>query len=100
MRPVPPADRRRSQRTPATTSIGLLVESEDFKVEHNAFTIDLSLYGAKVRSPSALLAGETVGIITKGDLRHTISARVVWAQRGGAYLWCLAGLEYLEPSPS
>jgi len=40
-----------------------------------------------------------VGIIAGGDSRHTIPARVVWAQRAGADLWSLAGLEFLETLP-
>jgi hypothetical protein len=100
MRAVPPSDLRQSQRIPATIPIRLAVESEDFKVEHEASTIDLSLRGVKVRTSFALLAGETVGIITSGDSRHTISARVVWVQRVGTDLWSLAGLEFLDTMPA
>jgi len=100
MRAVPPGDLRQSQRIPATISIRLVVESEDFKVEHEASTIDLSLRGVKVQTPFALLPGETVGIITRGDSRHAISARVVWVQRVGTSLWSFAGLEFLETLPA
>jgi hypothetical protein len=100
MRAVPPADLRQSQRIPTTLSIRLVVESEDFKAEHEASTIDLSLRGVKVRTSFALLPGETVGIITKGDSRHAISARVVWVQRVGTDLWSLAGLEFLDTMPA
>jgi len=99
MRAVSPADLRRSQRICATISIRLLVESEDFKVEHQASTVDLSLQGVKVWTPFALLPDETVGIITRKDSRHAISTRVVWVQRVGTDLWSLAGLVFLETLP-
>ena len=100
MRAVPPADLRRSQRIPATIPIRLMVESEGFKVEHETSTIDLSLEGLKVRTPFVLLPGETVGIVTKGDVRHAISAQVVWVWCAGTDLRPLAGLEFLEIRPA
>jgi len=69
-------------------------------VENEGSTVDLSLGGVRVRTCVPLFPGETVGIITKGDSGHVISARVVWAQRAGADLWTLAGLEFLETSSS
>ena len=100
MRAVPVVDLRQSERIPATISIGLVVESEAFKVEHQASTIDFSVRGAKVQTPFALLPGETVEIITMGDSRHAISARVVWAHRVGTDLWSLVGLAFLDTLPA
>ena len=100
MRDPFPAGRRRSQRIPATIPIWLVVESEGLKLELESSTVDLSFHGAKVRTPFVLLPGETVGIVTKGDIRHAISARVVWAQRAETDLWSLAGLEFLETLPA
>jgi hypothetical protein len=97
---APADDLDRSPRTPATIPIRLVVESEDFRVEHDASTVDLSVGGIKVRLPLALLPGETVGIIARGNSRQTIPARVIWAQRAGADLWFLAGLEFLETLPA
>ena len=100
MRAVPPADLRRFQRIPATIPIMLMVESEGFKVEHQASTVDLSLQGVKVRSRLALLPGETVGMFNKQDMRHPVLGRVVWAQRAGNDMWSVAGLEFLETPPA
>jgi len=100
MRSATAADLCRSHRIPATIPIRLVVESEDFSVEHEASTADLSVRGMKVRAPLALLPGEKVGIIVKGDSRHTIPARVVWVQRVGTNQWSLAGLEFLETLPA
>ena len=100
MRDPRSADLRRSQRLPAAIPIRLVVESEGFKVEHDASTVDVSLHGVNVRTRLVLLPGETVGIITKGDVRHAISARVVWAQRAGNDLRSIAGLGFLETPPA
>ena len=100
MRDLFSAGLRRSQRLPATIPIKLVVESEGFKVEHDASTVDISLHGVKVRTPFVLLLGDTVGIVTKGDIRHAIAARVVWARRAGTDPWLLAGLEFLETLPA
>jgi hypothetical protein len=54
MRNAPDTDLCRSQRTPATIPIRLVVDSEGFRVEHEASTVDLSVQGIKVRAPLAL----------------------------------------------
>ncbi len=99
MEAVPHTDLRQSQRIPATISIRLLLQSEGCNVEHEAFTIDLSPQGAKVRTPRELVPGETVGIIAGGDSEHAIAARVVWAKRVTSDSWSLAGLEFVEVLP-
>jgi len=90
----------RSERIPATVPIRLVVVSEDFSLEREASTIDLSPRGVRVRTPLALLPGDTVGVIPLGHLRHPIPARVVWSQSAGADQWSLAGLEFLETLPA
>lgn len=97
---VPPVDLRQSERIRATIPIRLLVEFENFRVEHDASTLDLSVGGARIRAPLALATGETVGIITQGDSRHAISAHVVWAKRVGTDIWSVAGLEFLDTMPA
>ena len=97
---VPHVDLRQSERIPAAVPIGLVAESDGFKVEREAATVDLSPQGAKVRTPLQLLPGEAVGVIVRGDIRHAISARVVWAQRAGTDQWSHAGLKFLETLPA
>ncbi len=97
---APADDFCRSPRTPATVSIRLVVESEGFRAEHEASTVDLPVRGIKVRAPLALLPGESVGIIPRGNSQHTIPARVVWTRRAGTDRWSLAGLEFLEILPA
>ena len=68
-------------------------------MEREAFTVDLSPQGAKVRTALALLPGGAVGIVAGGDSQHAIAARVVWAKRVGSDGWSLAGLEFVEALP-
>jgi len=96
---APATDLGRSQRIPATIPIRLVVESQGLRLEQEASTIDLSLRGLRVRTPLALLPGQTVRVIARGDYLHTIPARVVWVQRAEADPWALAGLEFLETLP-
>ena len=100
MREPSSAELRRSQRIPTTVPIRLAVEAEGFRVEREASTVDLSLRGIRVRTPLALLPGDTVGVIPKRDFQHAIPARVIWAQLAGADMWSLAGLEFLETLPA
>jgi hypothetical protein len=86
----------RSERIPATVPIRLVVVSDDFSIEREASTVDVSLRGIRVRTPLALLPGDTVGVIPIGYFRHAMPARVVWTQSAGTDQWSLAGLEFLE----
>ena len=100
MRNAPATDFCRSQRIPATVPIRLVVVSDDFSIEREASTVDVSIRGVRVRTPLALLPGDTVGIIPIGVPRHAIPARVVWTQRARTDQWSLAGLEFLETVPA
>ena len=100
MRGAPATHLCRSQRIPATISIRLVEESEGFKVEHEAPTVDISVQGVRVRTPLVLLPGDTVGVIPRGDSRQAIPARVVWTQRVRTDQGSLAGLEFLETPPA
>jgi hypothetical protein len=90
----------RSERIAATVPIRLVVVSDDFSVEREASTVDVSLGGIRVRTPLVLLPGDTVGIISRGDYRNAIPARVVWTERARTNQWSLAGLEFLESLPA
>jgi len=96
MRNVPAAGLCRSERILATIPIRLVVLSDAYTLERAASTVDLSLRGVRVRTPLALLPGDTVGIISAGEPRRAIPARVVWTQRALPDQWTLAGLEFLE----
>jgi hypothetical protein len=100
MQPVSSAHLRRSQRLSATIPISLLVEREDPKTEHDAYTVDLSRKGVRVRTTFVLFPGEMVGIVPWGDPGQAIPTRVVWVRRPGSGRGSLAGLEFLETLPA
>ncbi len=89
---------RRLQRLSATIPISLLLSREDCTTEFDAYTVDVSHKGLRVRTTFVLLPGDLVGIAPGSDSEQAIASRVVWAQRsslGGS----LAGLEFLETLP-
>ena len=85
---------RRTQRVSATIPISLLMQMEDSKTKHDAWMVDISSKGARVRTALVLLAGQIVGIIASGDSGQAAPYRVVWVERSSS--GCLAGLALLE----
>lgn len=86
---------RRSRRMPATFPITIFPEF--FETGLDGYTVDVSHYGARVRTTFFLSAGEIVGVQPWGDTEKPIPSRVVWVQKSSA--GSLAGLEYLETLP-
>jgi hypothetical protein len=94
MQVVSYATERQSRRVSATIPISLLMEWEDSKTKHDAWMVDISSKGARVRTALVLLAGQIVGIIVSGDSGQATPYRVVWVERSSS--GCLAGLALLE----
>ena len=90
---VPP---RRWERQPATIPISLVLKADHFKADNSANTVDISLYGAEVRTNPALVPGEWVGVVPKGEFPHAIPTHVVWVREDAASHWTFAGLEFLD----
>ena len=95
MQVVSYATERQSRRVSATIPISLLMEWEDPTTKHNAWMVDISSKGARVRTALVLLAGQIVGILA-GDSGQATPYRVVWVERSSS--GSLAGLALLEPS--
>jgi c-di-GMP-binding flagellar brake protein YcgR len=93
-----PANLRRWERQPATIPINLVLKAEDFKVDNSATIIDFSLRGVGVLTTLALVPGERVRIVAKGEFRDAIPARVVWVREDGSNHLTFAGLEFLDIS--
>ncbi len=87
---------RRSKRVSATIPISLMLEWEDSNLGHDAYTVDLSRKGARVRTTFVLSPGEIIGIVPWGESGKQIPSRVVWVQRSSV-AGSLAGLEFLDP---
>ena len=89
---------RRWEREPAKISIKLVLKAESFKADNSAITVDVSLRGMKVQTNLALVPGEWVGVVPKGEFPHAIPTRVVWAREDELSHWTFAGLEFLDIS--
>jgi hypothetical protein len=76
MQTVPFAYLRRSQREAATIPVTLVVPSEGSK-DHQAYAIDISPRGVRVRTALELVPGEQVGVVPKGEFPHAIPTRVM-----------------------
>ena len=91
-------DHRRSLRVSEAISIGIAIASEDYRVEHEAFTMNQSLQGVRIRTASPLLLEQMVVVFPPGDSRHAAPARVVWVRRPISSAEYIAGLEFLSLS--
>jgi hypothetical protein len=90
-----PTNLRRWERQPATIPINLVLKSEDLKEDNSATIIDFSLRGVGVLTTLALVPGERVRIVAKGEFPDAIPTRVVWTRQDGSNHWTFAGLEFL-----
>jgi hypothetical protein len=99
METVPFANPRRSQREAVTFPVTLVARSDGSRVDHEVYTIDISLRGVCVRTTLELVPGEQVGVVPKGEFPHAIPTRVVWVRAESA-LWFVAGLEFLQTLPT
>ncbi len=86
---------RRCERKPKNMPISLVLEDDQTKLDGSAFTLDISLRGASIRTKLALFPGEAVGVVTRGDISHANPARAVWV-REDERKWTYAGLEFLD----
>jgi hypothetical protein len=87
---------RRWERELATIPVRLVLKAENFKADDSAITVDVSLRGMKVRTNLALVPGEWVGVVPKGEFPQAIPARVVWVREDESSHWTFAGLEFLQ----
>jgi hypothetical protein len=90
------ANSRRWERELATIPVRLVLKAENFKADDSAVTVDISPLGVKVRTTLALIPGEWVGVVPKGEFPHAIPARVVWAREDESSHWTFAGLKFLQ----
>ncbi len=90
-----PVNPRRWERALAEIPIRLVLKAENFKADDSAMTVDVSLRGAKVQTRLALVPGEWVGVVPKGEFPHAIPARVVWVREDESSHFNIAGLEFI-----
>jgi hypothetical protein len=87
---------RRSRRQRESNPIRIAIASEGYGVEHQAFTIDESLCGVRIRAVVPLSPGEAIAVSRREGSLRTIPARVVWVRRPISSAEYIAGLEFLS----
>lgn len=94
----PQPDPRRAERVPGPLFVRLLAPKLDPQVEHDGTIVDISPFGARVRSNAMLSADAVVDVVLAASGR-TRPCRVVWVGAFGSGQEGHAGLEFLNPSP-
>ena len=89
---------RISQREYATIPISLVKRAESFHRDDAATTTDISISGMGIRTALALIPGEWVGVIAKGEFPHAIPAHVVWSREDESTHWTYAGIKFVSAS--
>ncbi|MGH9452070.1 MAG: PilZ domain-containing protein [Terriglobia bacterium] len=89
-------DRRRAKRKDSSKELALVVDSGRQQILNHAFAVDLSLLGARVRTPLHLQPGQRVTVIPREGKKYAVASRVIWVnpRREGAD--AEAGLAFLE----
>jgi hypothetical protein len=85
---------RRWERQSATVPISLVLEADPSKADDSAITIDISVRGASVQTKLALVRGEWVKVVGKGQYPRPIPALVAWVRKDESSLLTLAGLDF------
>jgi len=88
---------RRSDRIFVRLPVTLLVNSQQERVAQDAFTVDLSQLGVRVRTDLSLSPGQEIEVFPNRGLKYPIQSRVVWVGQTGAPYQGEAGLEFLKP---
>jgi hypothetical protein len=96
MKSAPFIETRRSHRHRESNPIRIAIASEGYGVEHQAFTIDHSLCGVRIRAVVPLSPGEPIAVSRREGSWHTIPARVAWVRRPISSAEYIAGLEFLS----
>ena len=85
---------RRWERQPATVPISLVLEADPSKADDSAITVDISTWGASVRTKLALIPGEWVKVVGTGKYPRPIPALVVWVRKDESGHLTAAGLDF------
>lgn len=92
-----PANRRRSERKEVSKGIALLVDSGRNQIASQAFAVDLSQLGARVRTSVHLEMGQEVTVIPREGKEYAVPSRVVWVHYAQPDGDAEAGLAFLQP---
>ena len=92
----PQVSHRRSERKIAKIAIVVFVDHEREQGGSDAYTVDVSALGARIRSGLSLTPGQMVEVVPVNG-SEPVAARVVWVGNPASELQGQAGLEFLDP---
>ncbi len=96
--PTPkPSERRRNERAVVNRPVTLVVDSSHDQIAHNAFALDLSEVGARLRAGIDLQPGQMVTIIPNEGSAQSVKSQVIWVGEKGSARSGEAGLAFLQP---
>jgi len=90
-------NRRRCDRTDVEISVMLVVDSDRSKIAHNAFAVDLSRLGARIRPSIKLLPGQHITVIPNEGSAQAVPSCVIWVGEEGSERNGEAGIAFLQP---
>ncbi|MDE3181024.1 MAG: PilZ domain-containing protein [Acidobacteriota bacterium] len=91
------ADRRRATRRETGKAIALVVDSGRGQISNQAFAVNLSELGARVRAQVHLEPGQRVTVIPLEGKAYAVPSRVIWVHPAGLSGGGEAGIAFLEP---
>jgi PilZ domain len=89
-------DSRRSERKPLRKAVVLVVEMGEETASHDASTIDVSPFGARVQANAELKTGQVLQLIRPDNPDDTVRCMVVWTADVSSDTKGEAGLEFLK----
>ncbi len=96
MATLPQTTHRRSERKIAKIAIVVFIDKEHDQSGSDAYTVDVSTLGARIRSELSLTPGQMVEVVPVNG-SDPVVARVVWVGKPASELQGQAGLEFLDP---
>jgi PilZ domain len=92
------AERRRAWRRDIQESVKLLVESDGTLRRQDAVLFDISVLGARVQGDVDLSPGQSIRLIAKVGVLHSVPSRVMWVIQAKTHEAGVAGLQFTEPA--
>jgi hypothetical protein len=90
-------NRRRAARKIVARPLTFVVDSDRSQIANNAFAVDLSEFGARIRPGIDLLPGQRITVIPKEGPAHAIPSQVIWVGEAGSGREGEAGIAFVKP---
>jgi hypothetical protein len=97
MRTYAIATGRRYERKPANNPATIIVGCNGNKSEHQAYLVEISQRGLRLRVDASLTPGQIVLVMSGDRPKSAVRGRVAWAREPKSGRQWEAGLELLQP---